>query len=80
MSDWAERKAQRAVHHVSILPDYLKEYAENPRWDEAGRVHDWRNYISDNIIDGWNGFTIEQRYWLIEQANELAEGEGEEWE
>lgn len=53
------------------------DYAE-PRWAEAGRVHDWRNYVSCEIRLEWPNFTLEQRAMLARQAQESASSE--EWE
>lgn len=49
-----------------------------PRWDEAGRVHDWRNYIGDRTRALWHTFTPEQRFALMNDAHE--QSLYEEWE
>lgn len=54
------------------LHDYLKQQALRPKWDETGRVHDWRNYISGNVQAIWHTFTDEQKFALVEQADEQA--------
>jgi hypothetical protein len=54
------------------MNDYLKEQALNPKWDKAGRVHDWRNYVSENVRALWHTFTEEQKYALVEQADNQA--------
>jgi hypothetical protein len=50
----------------------------NPNWDEAGRVHDWRNYISAELRGMWNTFTPEQKKAIAESAEETASRE--DWE
>lgn len=50
----------------------------NPKWEETGRVHDWRNYISDDIADEWDTFTERQKFLLATQARETARNE--EWD
>lgn len=62
--------------HESTL--YKGRDFENPDWDAAGRVHDWRNYISDDVRAIWHTFTLEQRRLLAEQADAFADRE--EWE
>jgi hypothetical protein len=37
------------------------QWASNPEWDKAGRVHDWRNYISEKVKSIWSTFTLEQQ-------------------
>lgn len=53
--------------------DYL-----NPKWDEAGRVHDWRNYISDELRAMWHTFNDAQKRAIARSAEERAGNE--EWE
>lgn len=47
----------------------------DPEWHKAGRVHDWRNYISETVRGMWATFTIEQRIALAEQADDHASRE-----
>lgn len=49
-----------------------------PQWQEAGRVHDWRNHIAEEVRDIWDDFTPEQRLVLANAAYELASNE--EWD
>ena len=57
--------------------DTPKDYAE-PEWSAAGRVHDWRNYINDEIKLMWESFSLTQRAALSRQAEEIASCE--EWD
>lgn len=57
---------------MAELYDYLKEEAENPQWDKAGKVHDWRNHIPDEVREIWETFTVQQRLVLTAWADELA--------
>jgi hypothetical protein len=50
----------------------------DPQWDRASRVHDWRNYVSDEVRKMWDSFTEEQKRALYRQSDELAYAE--EWE
>lgn len=56
----------------------LKSKALDPKWDEAGKVHDWRNYISEKLRGMWDTFTIDQKIALVESADETAGNE--EWD
>lgn len=50
--------------------DYL-----NPKWDEAGKVHDWRNYINETLRFMWSTFTDQQKKMIALNADELADRE-----
>ena len=54
-----------------------KDYAI-PRWEEAGKVHEWKNYISDEVRTMWPDLTDVQRAALAQQAEDRADCE--EWE
>ncbi|MEM9354629.1 MAG: recombinase RecA [Pseudomonadota bacterium] len=43
-----------------------------PEWGNAGRVHEWKNYVSEEVRSMWAGFTEEQKQALVRQADELA--------
>lgn len=51
---------------------------EHPDWEGAGRVCDWRNYISDDLKLMWNDFTLGQKRAIAENADEIASRE--EWD
>lgn len=55
----------------------MEEYL-NPKWENAGRVHDWRNYISNELRTVWGTFTDAQKIALGENAEEIAGRE--EWD
>lgn len=52
--------------------------AINPDWENIGRVHDWRNHVSDEIAGMWHTFTDAQKEALARQAELLAANE--EWD
>ena len=45
---------------------YLPSDWQNPEWDNVGRVHEWKNYVSDEIADMWETFTDNQKRPLPE--------------
>jgi hypothetical protein len=49
-----------------------------PDWDGAGKVHDWRNYITDKVRTLWPTFSRSQKIAIAEMAQERAEAE--EWD
>ncbi len=60
------------------LTDYEKRQARNPQWEKADKVHDWRNYISDNVKAIWDTFSNIQKFALLKQADDQASRE--EWD
>jgi len=53
--------------------DYL-----SPDWESAGRIHEWKNYISEKLRGMWDTFTPEQKAAIAESAEESASRE--EWD
>lgn len=61
----------------SYLPDDTPKDYLDPQWDKAGRVHEWKNYISEEVQAMWPTFTPEVRAALARQAEDNASRE--EW-
>jgi len=61
----------------SIGRDGRHEWSD-PQWDKARRVHDWRNYINDELRAIWHTFTDNQKQAIRNNADDLAATE--EWE
>lgn len=51
---------------------------DEPNWEIGGRVHNWRNYINDDLREMWHTFTIEQKRAISKNADEQASDE--EWD
>lgn len=51
---------------------------EFPDFTEINPIHDWKNYVGDELATIWNSFTVEQRKILAENFQDLADNE--EWE
>ena len=49
--------------------------AINPEWEFGGRVHNWKNYINDDVRSIWSTFSQMQRIILATNAQELADNE-----
>ncbi len=39
-----------------------------PEWNNFCRVHNWHNYVSQDLRDMWHAFTEEQKKALAENA------------
>ena len=48
-----------------------------PKFEEAGKVHDWRNYISSELQDTWDGLSDTTKLIAYFMAEEQANRE--EW-
>ncbi len=48
---------------------------DDPQWDHAGRVHDWRNHVGEGVQKIWHTFTPEQRMALAADADNRASNE-----
>lgn len=46
-----------------------QEDVDDPQWEFAGRVHDWRNYVGRGVREIWHTFTPEQRMALAADAD-----------
>lgn len=51
---------------------------KDPKWAEQHRVHNWRNYISDELRAMWQTFPDEQKRAIAKSAEERASHE--EWD
>ena len=49
-----------------------KGLALNPEWENTTKVHDWRNYINDDLRNIWETFTDKQKEIIAKNADELA--------
>jgi len=72
-----ERERSRKMIEVKIST-YKPCDIENPKFDEATRVHDWRNHISDDFKKIWKELPLVARFALVIMAEE--EADREEWD
>lgn len=59
-------------------PSRLVTLMENPKWEETGKVHDWRNYIDDAVVEQWDQLDMTARLALY--INAAQEAQSEEWD
>lgn len=55
------------------MNQYLK-----PDWNEGGRVHNWRNYVNEDLRFIWDTFSNTQKTIIGKNAQEAADRE--EWD
>jgi len=51
---------------------------QSPKWVECDRVHNWRNYASEDLKLVWCSFTDEQKQIISECLQDCADRE--EWD
>ena len=52
-------------------------YWDKPDWKNNTKVHDWRNYVSEEIELIWDTFSDVQKYFIYKNAEN--EASNEEW-
>jgi hypothetical protein len=61
------------------LPDdILLADLETPEFDNAGRVHDWRNHVPEEVKEQWDQLSVEAR--KVAYLAAYNEAEREEWD
>lgn len=58
--------------------NFVTERLNNPEWEKATKVHDWRNHVPEQVQEMWCTFSIKQREALYNWARNNAENE--EWD
>lgn len=48
---------------------------QDPKWDEYDRVHNWRNYASEELQLIWQSFTDKQKQVIASCFNDAADTE-----
>lgn len=51
---------------------------DNPKFEEANKVHDWRNYVPDVVADQWEYLSEETKKVVFIMAD--AQAQSEVWE
>ena len=63
---------------LKFLHEYIDQ-AKNPSWEKFDaqykHVHDWRTYISDEVREKWDLFTMESKCLAIHISQEVADRE-----
>lgn len=56
----------------------IEKILKNPKFEEASKVHDWRNYVLDTYIEKWNELSFQTKQAIYEHCKEMSENE--EWD
>lgn len=63
---------------MKIFENINNSILEDPKFEETGKVHDWRNYIPDEFIEEWEQLTLREKQIIYILAEKQASNE--EWE
>jgi hypothetical protein len=69
-----EEGGMRTLEEMRALGESLRDVD----WEGAGRVHDWRNYVPDEVRALWRGLASEARGVAHIIAQDAADAE--EWD
>lgn len=58
--------------------DVLLAELENPEFENAGRVHDWRNHVLDEVKEQWAQLSFDAR--KVAYLTACNEADNEEWD
>lgn len=63
---------------MTLDPRDVLEAVNDPQWNKAGRVHDWRNHIQGGLEDIWDQLGLDARLSLYLTA--AIGADREEWD
>ena len=66
---------------VFTNPNQGEDWSEpylNPDWSETSKVHNWKEYLSGEIKEIWNEFSVKQKHLIYRNAEDMALWE--EWD
>lgn len=58
------------------IPHYLD--LNEPNFDKANKVHDWRNHVTSDFIDIWDNLSLREKQIIYIMAEQQANKE--EWD
>ena len=67
-----------AVESLFPISDHTLTELYNPKWDEARRVHDWKNYVDGDIKNAWDKLLPSHKRIVAHYAEQRADAE--EWD
>jgi hypothetical protein len=63
----------------NLIDEFIKNIdLNNPKFEDVGRVHDWRNYIPKEWVECWSEFTEREKKIMIVMAE--AQANEEDWD
>jgi len=48
---------------------------DHPDWEHQESIHEWKNYVSTEVMEIWESFTDAQKMALSKSYDETAENE-----
>ena len=77
MEQKMQQQMEAGEHEYNELMEqfYPPDDWDIPRWEVYDKVHNWRNYASEAIMDSWNTFTGRQKIMLSRMLQDIADSE-----
>lgn len=57
---------------LETYPNSTPDDFENPYWDDDARIHEWKNYVSEEVRILWPTFSKELKAVLARQSHAMA--------
>jgi len=67
--------AKADTYYDTCIPDGIEEKLENPQFDNAGPIHDWRNHVHWLAKEFWEELSRGARLVIFLKAEEDASDE-----
>ena len=80
MEQKMQEQMEGAEHEYNRLMEEYEPPADwdRPQWQEASKVHNWRNYVHEELQSEWPSFTGRQKILLSSAFDGVASDE--EWD
>ena len=66
------------TYETGLSDKELQDRVVNPRFEDAGKIHDWRNHVLESWVENWTEFSVRERELIIIMAEQQANKE--EWD
>lgn len=63
---------------LNCIHSNVLDIVKNPQFEKVGKVHDWRNYIPDCMIDVWDVLSLDAKIACFIMA--AKEANSEDWD
>ncbi len=73
-----ERLEELISNNTYYSWNWVIDSITSPKWDKTGRVHDWRNYIPEELQRHWADYSIESQIVALVVAD--IQAMGEDWD
>ncbi len=69
---------EKWLEHKLKSSSWVLNELDSPAWDKYDRIHNWRNYVPDEIVKRWNELSRQDKLLVAWMCEEKASSE--EWD